>query len=292
MRISLACWALTALIGALGCSKLGIGDDKNPTAPSGPPDAGSAIVYSAVGASDVSGYNSSQPCGIFEDCNGTGYPWVAARQLRTQGFSVTVYNRGIPSAVLSPRIEQIALQYSIDVPGGNIVARSAPFIRNNSTLVTAFAGANDVNVVIGALAKGAGGTDPVLYIDQTVAGFASDYRDMIDAMRSQASGARIVVLNLPNMAGTPYLASATLPHKQAAQRLSVRMTTTAINTLSGVTVIDLMCDARFYQRATYSSDGFHLSDTGNSYIGAEIVRALTESSYPAPPSNCPQMSLY
>ena len=30
-------------------------------------------------------YGSTTPCFLFEDCNGTGYVWVAARQLRSQG---------------------------------------------------------------------------------------------------------------------------------------------------------------------------------------------------------------
>jgi hypothetical protein len=41
----------------------------------------------------------------------------------------------------------------------------------------------------------------------------------------------------------------------------------------------------------YSSDGFHPNDTGYAVIGAELVTAATNPSYPAPRSACPQMTL-
>lgn len=286
MRILFGCCAFAAVLAAVACTKDG------PTSPSGPPERGASIVYSAVGASDVMGYNSSRPCDIFADCDGTGYPWVASRQLRTQGYSVSVFNLGIPSGVLSRGVEEISQRYGIGGVAGNIVDRGAPFVRNNSTLVTIFAGANDANVIVTAAGRGAGGANPTAFLDQAVADFGRDYVALIDSIKAQARAARIIVVNLPNMAASPYVATATLLHKQALQRVSVRMTTTAINTLPGVTVIDLMCDSRFYQSGAYSSDGFHLSDAGNRYIGEEIARALTGTSYPPPPASCSRMTLF
>src|SRR5262245_53839423 len=43
------------LLSAVSCDKLGLGGDKSPTAPSGPPAAGSTVVYAAIGASDANG---------------------------------------------------------------------------------------------------------------------------------------------------------------------------------------------------------------------------------------------
>jgi lysophospholipase L1-like esterase len=149
-----------------------------------------------------------------------------------------------------------------------------------------------VNTITAALGNGRGGSDPSGYIDQMVTTFASDYQTLVSGIRGRAAQARIIVLNLPNLAALPYLASASLSQKQAAQRASVRMTTTAINTLQGVTVIDLMCDSRIYQSSFYSSDGFHPNDTGYAILGAEVVKALTNSSYAAPRSSCSQMTLY
>ena len=103
---------------------------------------------------------------------------------------------------------------------------------------------------------------------------------------------RVVVLNLPNIGAMPFRGSSTLQLRRAAQMLAVGITTTVINpnVASGVMVLDLMCDPRSYQAATYSSDGFHPSDIGYAWIAAEVVAAAT-SSYRAPASSCSQMAL-
>lgn len=287
MRI-LGSAALFAVLLTSACSSSG-GD--TPTSPSGAPAAGSSLVYSAVGASDVIGYGSSSPCLPFEDCNGNGYVWVAARELRAQGYGVTVGSLGIPAAVISRSFQDLGTQNG-RIIGGNLLDQEVPFVNRSADFVTVFTGGNDVNTITAALGNGAGGADQAAYIDQKVAQFAADYTSLVGGVRGRAPNARIIVLNLPNLAGIPYLASASLSQKQAAQRASVRMTTSAINTLQGVTVIDLMCDARLYQPSLYSSDGFHPNDAGYALIGAEVVRALTALSYPAPRSSCAQMTLF
>ena len=90
----------------------------------------------------------------------------------------------------------------------------------------------------------------------------------------------------------PYLATASLAQKQATQRASVRITTAVINATPDITVIDLMCEPRLYQSANLSSDGFHPNDAGYALLGAELVKAVTSASYPAPKSSCPQMALF
>jgi lysophospholipase L1-like esterase len=269
-----------------GCSK----GSTSPTVPSTLPAPGATLIYTAVGASDVMGIGSSTPCFVFEDCNGNGYVWVAARQFRTKGYTVNVSPLGIPASVISRSFEDLGTQNGRTI-GGNMIDQEMPFVNHGSTFITVFAGANDVNTVTAALGNGQGGSDPGGYIDAKVATFASDYATLISGIRSRATTARIVVLNLPNMAALPYLATASLPQKQAAQRISVRMTTMAINTLQGVTVIDLMCDPRLYNPAIYSSDGFHPNDSGYVILATEVVNALT-TSYPAPKSSCSQMTLY
>src|SRR4249920_3014599 len=105
-RISLVC---TLFCAAAACNKLS--GNSSPTAPSGPPAAGSTINYSVVGASDAIGYGSSKPCLLYDDCDGNGYVWVAARTLRTQGFTVNVQPLGIPGAVISRAFQDMAAQY-------------------------------------------------------------------------------------------------------------------------------------------------------------------------------------
>jgi lysophospholipase L1-like esterase len=285
--ISLACVLSLAIV---ACSKLGGGS--SPTEPSGPPTPGSTINYSVVGASDTIGYGSSKPCLIYDDCNGNGYVWVAARSLRAQGFTVNIQQLGIPGAVISRTFEDLATQYGRNDILANFIEQEVPFVSKDATLVTVFTGANDVNVITSALGKGAGGADPAAFIDQSVAGFTSDFSSVISGIRAKSNSARIIALNLPNLAGLPYLASASLAQKQAAQRAAVRITASVINPTRNVTVIDLMCDPRLYQAANLSSDGFHPNDAGYSLLGAEIVSAVTSASYPAPKSSCPQMTLF
>ena len=282
-------WA--ASFGATGCDRLGLGGDDSPTAPSGPPPAGSTIRYMPIGASDVSGFGSSVPCFPYTDCpSGTGYAFVAARQLRAQNYTVTVTNNGMPTAVIGRDFQNLGQQYGKEILG-NFIEHQMPFVPVASTFVTIFAGANDVNVITAALGGGEGSGDRNSYIDQQVRNFGNDYTTLLTGIRALAGSARIIVLNLPNIAGMPFRANASLPERRAAQRASVGMTTTVINSLPNVTVVDLMCDSRMYQPSIYSSDGFHPNDSGYAIIADEIVKALTLSSYPAPKSSCPQMTL-
>jgi lysophospholipase L1-like esterase len=205
---------------------------------------------------------------------------------------VNVQQLGIPGAVISRTFEDMAIQYGRNDVLANFIQQEVPFVKREASLVTVFTGANDVNVMTTALGRGAGGSDPVAFIDQSVAGFTSDFATLIAGIRARSKAARIVVLNLPNLAGLPYLASASLAQKQAAQRASVRITTAVINPTPDITVIDLMCDPRLYQAANLSSDGFHPSDAGYSLLGGEIVKAVTAASYPLPKASCSQMVLF
>ena len=271
-----------------GCGK----GSQSPTAPSGPPAAGSTVVYSAIGASDVAGIGSSVVC-LLNDCpNGTGYVQVAAKQLRSQGFTVTVNNLGIPTAVIGRDFETLGQQFNHTIVG-NFIEQEMPFVRQDSTVVTIFAGGNEINTITAALGGGAGASDQAGYIDSQVRAFGADYTTLLAGIKARAGAPRIIVLNVPNMAGLPFLASASLGQKQAAQRAAVGMSTTVVNPLTaqGVIVVDLMCDSRTYVASNYSSDGFHPNDAGYAFIAAEVVRAVTSSTYPAPRSSCSQMTV-
>jgi len=281
------------LFSVTACDKLGFGNDNNPTAPSGPPAAGSSIVYTAIGASDAIGIGSSAPCNLFTDCpNGLGYVPVTGRTLRSQNFTVRVDNLGIPTSVISAAFAQLGANYGRTIVG-NFIDQEMPFVKSDTTVVTIFAGGNEVNTITAALGGGAGGSDPSGYIDSQVRAFGSDYNTLVSGIRSRASQTRMVVLNLPNLAGLPFLATASLAQRQAAQRASVGMTRTAINPLasSSITVVDLMCDSRSYQTSNYSSDGFHPNDVGYAFIAAEVVRAITTRGYPNPQGSCAPMTL-
>src|SRR5205823_10326210 len=104
---------LSALVSACGTAST-----DSPTAPGGPPAPGSTIVYTAVGASDATGHGGSVECVPFVDCpNGTGYVPVTARSLRGQGYSVTLTNLGIPTAVIGPDFQALGRQYGRTIVG-------------------------------------------------------------------------------------------------------------------------------------------------------------------------------
>jgi lysophospholipase L1-like esterase len=221
-----------------------------------------------------------------------GYVPVATRQLRAQGFTVTLRNNGIATAVIGRDFQTLGQQYNRFI-AGNFIDQEMNFILPDSTLVTIFAGINEVNVVTAALGAGAGGADPNAYMDVQVRAFGADYATLLDGIRARAGAPRIILLNVPNPAGLPYLAGVSLAQRQAAQRIAVAMTKTVVNPLAtgNLVVVDLMCDARSYLPSNYFSDGLHPNDAGYAFIASEVVRAVTSASYPAPQTSCSAMTL-
>jgi lysophospholipase L1-like esterase len=288
--LRIAAFALIAAAFSASCNKFT--NTTTPAAPSGPPPAGSTIVYTAVGASDAAGVGSSNVCVPFTDCpDGMGYVPVTVRALKARSYTVKLLNLGIPTAVLGRDFQTLGSQYGRIILG-NFVDNEMPFVQVDSTVTTVFAGVNDVITAVSALGQGAGGSNPQAFIDSQVRAFANDYSTLIAGIRSRAPNTRIIALNVPNVAALPYFAGGALDQRQAQQRLSVGFTTTAVNVLlsQGVTVIDLMCDPRSYLPSNYSSD-FHPNDAGYAFISGEVVNAITSPSYGAPQGSCPQMSV-
>jgi len=166
-----------------------------------------------------------------------------------------------------------------------------PFVARTSTLVTIFAGVNEVNVITAALGGGAGGTNPTAFIDDQTNSWANDFATLVAGIRSRVPQAQIVALNVPNVGALPSEAGDSIDQKQAAQRASVRMTS-VVNGTGGITIIDLMCDARFYQPGSFASDGLHPNDAGYAVLGQELARAVTSTSSSRPKTSCPQMTLF
>ena len=287
LRIGFAASGLALLV---ACSKLGSG---SPTQATPPPTPGSTIVYTAIGASDANGVGSSVLCVPFTDCsNGMGYVPVAVRQLRAQGFTVNHLNLGVATAVISRDFQTLAGQHNHFV-AGNFIEQEMPFVQTTATVVSMFAGLNEVNVITAALGDGAGGSDPNGYMDRQVQTFGTNYATLLTGVKARAGSPRLIALNVPNAGALPYLARATLAQRQAAQRISAAMTRTVVNVLTSqnVVVIDLMCDPRSYAPSNYSSDGLHPNDAGYAFMAGEVVRAITSASYPAPQNSCSSMTI-
>ncbi|MBP1636122.1 MAG: GDSL-like Lipase/Acylhydrolase [Acidobacteria bacterium] len=280
-RVLLGALIAAALAGA--CSK-----SDSPLAPSPPPTPGSTVVYAAVGASDAAGVGSSAPCVPFTDCpNGMGYVPRIVRDLQGQGSTVTLSNLGIPAAVISPRMQALGEQYGRTIPG-NFIDQEMPFVPRNSTLVTIFAGANDVNTISAAIGGGAAGSNPSGYVDQQITAFGVDFHTLLDGVRSRAPSARIVVANLPNMGAMPFSSKYSVQRRRLLQKASVGFSTQVINRLAseGIPVVDILCDSRYTSRSYLSSDGFHPNDAGYAALAADFLRAIRSGGYPAPSSSC------
>ena len=250
----------------------------------------------AIGASDGIGFGSSAPCLPFTECpDGRGYVQILRRELVNTGRTVSHRNLSLPGSVLSRVIFDLARDIGrpIDDLAGNFVERQAPFVPADSTHVTIFAGGNDANVIAQAARAGRGGSDINGFVDAQVRQWGNDLNELVGRIRSRAPNARIVALNLPNLAGSPYIAGNPTNEKSLMQRVAVGLSD-RVNALSsqGVLVVDLMCDARLYQPSNYASDGFHPSDGGYQVFAELTLPKLRDGSASTPNTGCAQRRLF
>lgn len=260
--------------------------------PGEPTPLSSVVNYAALGASDTIGYGGSAPCLPLTECtSGSGYVQQVTRRLQSEGRSVTLQNLGIPGAVLSPDVQALGNSLGFDI-FRNTLTDGAPNVRRVSTLVTVFIGANDANTVARAVRNGHGGGNPAGYMQTQIQNFARDMQTLVTTIRGRSPDVRIVALNLPNMAHTPYAAGLPLNEKRVLQQLTVGFSA-GINALTaqGVAVVDLTCDPNFYNPSIFSADGFHPNDAGYSYL-TELVYTAATASPPAPRASCAFMTVY
>ncbi len=290
MTRNLATAAFVALV-ALGsaCNKT-----DSPTSPS-PRTPSTTISYTAIGASDGIGFGGSSPCLPFSDCpTGTGYVQTLRRRLAEGGRTVEFQNLSIPGSVLSKAIFDLAASVGrpIDQLAGNFIEREAPFVSTSATHVTIFAGGNDANTIAFA-ARSRGGADVNGFVATQVQQWGTDLEDLVGRIRVRAPNARIVALNLPNLALSPYLASNPTVEKSLMQRVAVGLSD-RVNALTSrnVLVVDLMCDARLYLPSNYAADGFHPNDGGYAVFTELTLPALRDGTNRAPSTTCAQRSAF
>jgi lysophospholipase L1-like esterase len=250
------------------------------------------VNYAAVGASDALGVGSSRPCLPLTPCSdGAGYVALVARHL-SSGRAVTLTNLGVPGAVLGPDTQALGRRFGRDIVA-NFIDNLAPFVPRDATLVTVFAGGNDVNALVAAAEAGAAASTGV-FVDEQVRQFASDLTRLIRAIRDRTPSARIVAANLPNMALLPYARSYGADRRQLMRQLSAGFTLNGANALAGqgVVVVDLACDARSYDSGNYSSDGFHPNDRGYAFMADMMIAGITGASPPGPRGSCPELERF
>lgn len=280
-------FVLALALSTVACG--GTNSSSSPTAPTGP-TPNSPVRYTALGASDAIGVGASTPCTVFAPCeNGTGYVPLFARQLRS-GREVTVLNMGIPAAVVSPAMQTLGRQYGRDILS-NFLDQQLPFVPGDSTLITVFGGANDVNALGDAAQKGAAGSDIKGFLDSQIRVFGNDYDRLVQGLRARAPNALLILINIPNMAALPYSAGYPLIARQGLQYISVGFTR-EVNRHAGnrTLVLDAMCDPDTYGTSRFSSDGFHPNDAGYAYLAQRLLTTFNNGSSSAS-SACAQMSV-
>lgn len=288
MTRNLAIVALGALV-AVGtaCTKA-----DSPTSPT-TNDTNQAIYYTAIGASDGIGFGGSAPCiPLAPECpSGTGYVQILDRRLIETGRTFNQKNLSIPGAVLSRSVEELAASIGrpISSLARNFVEGQAPFVPVATTHVTIFAGGNDSNVMAQAVLAGRGGANINGFIDAQVAQWGTDYEALLAAIRGRAPNTRIVALNLPNLAGSPYVQGNSVSERSIMQRISVGLSD-RVNAMTArnVLVVDLMCDARLYSASNYAADGFHPNDGGYAVFAELALPALRDGVNNQPSTSCPQ----
>jgi lysophospholipase L1-like esterase len=273
--------ALCSLATAAACSK-------SPDSPTGPTPGGtsSAVNYTNLGASDATGFGSSVPCVPFTPCdNGTGWVQTLFRRLQQNG-TATLFNPGIPGQVISQYFEDLGRRVGRTYPG-NFLTNQVPFTPANTTVLTIFAGGNDANTIGQVVQAQLAGDDVRGFIDQQVRQFGEDLAAVIRAARQKAPNTKVVLLNLPNLAGAPYILRNPILERSIMQRIAVGMTD-RVNAQVGpnTVVVDLMCDARILDASSFSSDGFHPSDRGYALMAELAYPAVVNSSHPAPAADC------
>lgn len=267
-----------------------------PDSPTGPSANTGPISYTAIGASDGIGFGSSSPCLPFVECpDGLGYVQILRRDLVATGRAVTHRNLSLPGAVLSRAIEDLARDIGrpISELAGNFIERQAPFVPTDTTHLTIFAGGNDANVIAQAARAGRGGSDVNGYVDTQVRRWGTDLTDLISRIRSRAPNARIVALNMINLAASPYLSGNSSAERSLMQRVAVGISD-QVNALTSqnVLVVDLMCDARLYQPQNYASDGFHPADGGYRVFAELTLPALRDGVNTPPNTGCAQRRIF
>jgi lysophospholipase L1-like esterase len=265
---------------------------KRNESPTSPTPGNTQVSYGVVGASDAIGFGSSSPCLPFDDCNGNGYAPLVKRRFQSDGAVVTVTNRGLPGAVLSPAMLTLGRDIGrSDIPG-TFLEQIAPFIPATATHISVFAGGNDANVIAQNIRAGRGAADVRAFVDQHVQQFGSDLVELVTRLRARAPNARIAAMNLPNLGAAPYVNGLSVTERSILQRIAVGLTD-RINALASqsVIVVDLMCEPRIYSAANYSSDGFHPSDAGYVVMADLLYPALRNGTSPAPSSTCAQRTL-
>ena len=303
---SALCLSMIAVALFVGCG----GKTTSPV-PVVPTAAPSSAGYAAFGASDAVGAGASVPCGVstslVPSCpGGTGYVPDIANLLGKSGIPVTLTDLGISAALIGPDIRTLANQYgttvldmstprTLDAIPADYLTGELPKYPSSASYVTILSGPNEILALANALGCGAGGTTVAsqqAFITTQTQAFASDYANLIGAIQAATPKARIVVVNVPNLAGLPFATTEPTSVRQMLQTFSVAFDT-SIDALTsqGIPVVDVLCSPAAYTAANYSGDGFHPNDLGYSILASLMESELVSGALASLSTSCPPASI-
>jgi lysophospholipase L1-like esterase len=273
------------------------------------------INYTAIGASDAVGYGASVPCTTATPAEGpadptcpevgaSGYVPDIRTDFAKYGLIASLQDLGYSGAVIGPDIQTLANTYDsaagpnacqprppADQYPENFLQYELPKVNPNATFITIFAGGNDINGIVNALACGAGGmttATQTAFITTWVTNFGHDFATLVGGVHEEAPGAIIIVANDPNFALVPYAAALPAPLQGALAAISIAFDQDVINTVpaDGVPVVDLLCNPQSYNPANFYTDGFHPNDTGYALLAAQFVGQALATAPALPQSSC------
>jgi lysophospholipase L1-like esterase len=305
---------------AIAAAFLAACSSSSKSTPVTPPPKLLHIAYTAIGASDAVGYGASVPCTTASPALGAadptcpepgadGYVPDLRNDFLTVGFVAALQDLGISGAVIGPDIQATGNMYDsitgatpcqprppADAIPANFLQNELPNVNPAATFITIFAGGNDVNAIVNALACGAGGAtvaSQTAFITAEVTAFGEDFATLVGGAHKLAPSATIVVANIPNFANVPYALQAPASLRQALQAVSVAIDTDVINTVAakGIPVVDLECNPETYDPANFYTDGFHPNDAGYAILAQLFLQQALSNNPAAPQSQCSEQAI-
>jgi len=247
------------------------------------------VTYAALGDGRAVGLTASVPCPVAPsgpalptpaNCpGGTGYVPTLARMLG----AATLVNLGIDNAVLGPDL----LADFNAAPGNlgvtdDIITRELPLVPANATVVTVFAGLNDIEQIVqfaGAILRQGG--DPTAFVNAEMVKYENDRSATLAAVKTKAPAAKIVVANLPNYAWVSKNKNA---RAQAIFYSLSAATDTYIHGLAqqGPVVVDLLCTSALYAAAPNQGGVVFFAQANQTLIAQQMANQIAATAPQAP----------
>jgi len=274
--------ALLALAGCGGASSAVPGGPNPSPSPSMSPQA---VHYVALGDGRAVGTTAAVPCTVPAgsilisppNCpGGTGYVPKLAALLGPSG-TANLIDLGINNSMLGPDLDPIT-GATLD-----IVTNELPSVPSNATVVTLFAGINEIDGIAanaGVIAQS--GSDPTSYINTQIGKVEADYLNIISQVKAKAPGAKIVAVNLPNRRFSRLQDPPQVQAYEGMISLALDIFIDGLHAPPAVRVADVLCNAQFY-----SNPGKFMKTDADHTLLANVLAATINTSAPPPPQGLP-----